>query len=273
MRSRQGPQPTVAVLCDGIVCDGYIYKYLWQDLAASFGVVHWNYRGHGRSALPADPNAIGVQDHARDLDAVRRHIGDPPVILVGHSFGTQVALEAFRIRREKVRALVLLCGSFGRVTYTFRKSTILAEVLPNLIQFAEQHPRLARGLWSRLPARIGLEIARLTGDIRFGSVRLEDVSPYFEHAAHVDFEMFLRMLREAGEHSAQDLLPQIDIPVLVVAGENDAFTPPEVSEAMAGMMPSAEFVRIRGGTHILPLEEHEQLREILTTFLARVPVE
>ena len=37
--------------------------------------------------------------------------------------------------------------------------------------------------------------------------------------------MFLRMLRAAGEHTAGDLLPQIDVPVLVVAGERDTFTP------------------------------------------------
>ena len=210
-----GPRPTVAILCDGIVCDGYIYKYLWEDLNDQVGVAHWNYRGHGRSALPVDASRIGVVDHARDLDAVRLHLGDPPVVLVGHSFGTQVALEAYRLRPEGIRALVLLNGSFGRVTYTFHGSDMLANVLPNLIAFVEQHPRLARAIWSRIPVRLGIEIARMTGDIRIGAVRPEDMRPYFEHAAHVDFEMFLHMLREAGEHSAEDLLPKVRVPVLV----------------------------------------------------------
>lgn len=255
------------------MCDGYIYKYLWDDLAELLGVVHWNYRGHGRSALPADPNRIAVTDHARDLDAVRHHLGDPPVVLIGHSFGTQVALEAYRLRPKGVRALVLLCGSFGRVTYTFRGTPVLAEVLPNLIRFVEEHPRLARAVWSRLPVRMGLEIARMTGDIRLGAVGVEDVRPYFEHAAHVDFEMFLRMLREAGEHSAEDLLPNIDVPALVLAGEADAFTPPQVSEAMARMMPMANFVLIERGTHVLPLEERERVRAEIAAFLAGVIVE
>ena len=97
-RRRSGPSAVTAVLCDGIVCDGFIYKYLWEDLARFVSVAHWNYRGHGRSALPADPDRISVEDHGADLDAVRRHIGDPPVVLIGHSFGTQVALEAYRRR-------------------------------------------------------------------------------------------------------------------------------------------------------------------------------
>ena len=255
------------------MCDGYIYKYLWDDLSALATVAHWNYRGHGRSALPADSARIGVVDHARDLDAVRRHLGDPPVVLVGHSFGTQVALEAFRLRRERVRALVLLCGSFGRVTYTFHGSDLLAGILPNLIGFAEEHPRLARALWSRIPVKLGFTLARMTGDIRFGSVRLEDVRPYFEHAAHVDFEMFLRMLREAGEHSAEDLLQKLDVPTLVLAGELDAFTPAVISEAMAERIPGAELVLVPGGTHLLPLEERERVREAIATFLAGVSVE
>lgn len=268
MRRRAGATDVVFLLCDGIVCDGYIYKYLWDDLCAHGAVAHWNYRGHGRSGLPVDANRIGVVDHARDLDAVRRHLGDPEVVLVGHSFGTQVALEAYRLRPERVRALILLAGSFGRVTYTFKGSNMLATVLPNLIEFVERHPRLARALWSRFPVRLGVSLARLSGDIDLSSVRVEDIQPYFEHAAHVDFEMFLRMLREAGEHSAEDLLPHVQVRSLVVAGERDSFTPPELSEAMAASMPRAKFVMIRGGTHILPLEERDRVRSEIAAFLA-----
>ncbi|MGC4092433.1 MAG: alpha/beta hydrolase [Polyangiaceae bacterium] len=273
VRRRVGSGNTVFLLCDGIVCDGYIYKYLWDDLTEFGGVAHWNYRGHGRSGLPSDPNCITVADHARDLDEVRRHLGDPPVVLVGHSFGTQVALEAYRLRPEGVKALVLLCGSFGRVTYTFKGSDMLANVLPQLIDFAERHPRLARGIWSRIPVGLGLSLARLSGDVNLQTVRAEDMRPYFEHAAHVDFEMFLRMLREAGEHSAEDLLPNVKVPALVVTGERDSFTPPAVSQAMAQAMPIAEFALVSGGTHILPLEESDELRSIIAAFLARFPVE
>ena len=52
VRQRVGRGETVFLLCDGIVCDRYIYKYLWDDLAEFGGVAHWNYRGHGRSCQP-----------------------------------------------------------------------------------------------------------------------------------------------------------------------------------------------------------------------------
>jgi pimeloyl-ACP methyl ester carboxylesterase len=264
---RPGPSPLTALFCDGLVCDGFIYKYLWDDLAGSLSVAHFHYRGHGRSGLPMDPARIDVVDHARDLDQVRRSLGDPPVVLFGHSFGTQVALEAYRLRPERVAGLVFLCGSFGRVTFTFKGTDLLANVLPNLIAFVTTHRRLARGLWSRVPPGLALRVAKMTGDVDTSRVRVEDIAPYFDHALHVDFELFLKMLSKAGEHSAEDLLPEIRVPVLVVAGDRDSFTPPEVSRAMAEAIPGAEFELLRGASHVAPLEHRELLNERLRRFL------
>jgi pimeloyl-ACP methyl ester carboxylesterase len=256
-----------ALLCDGLVCDGYIYRYLWDDLAEWLPVAHFHYRGHGRSGLPVDHGQLDVPAHASDLNAVREHLGDPEVVLVGHSLGTQVCLEAYRARPERVKALVLLCGSFGRITHTFKGSDVLSTVLPNVQEFAERHPRLLKALWARVPVRVALKVGVMTGDIDPTKVRVEDVEPYFRHALHVDFQLFVRMLRAAGEHSAEDLLPQIRVPTLVVAGSKDTFTPPEVSIAMAESIPGAKLSLIEGGSHVLPLEERERLREVLRDFL------
>lgn len=266
---RGGPSALTAVLCDGLACDGFIWKYLWDELAETLSVAHFHYRGHGRSALPVDTEQIGVKAHADDLDAVRRELGDPPVVLIGHSIGTQVALEAYRRRPEGIRALVLLCGSFGRVTYTFKGSEMLASVLPNLIEFATAHPIVARAIWSSVPPRVAIAVARLTGDINLAAVRLEDVEPYFQHVSIVDFELFLRMLRAAGEHSAEDVLPSVRVPVLIVAGARDSFTPAAVSEAMAEAIPGAELAVIQSGTHLAPLEHHAEIAATIAAFLTR----
>ena len=82
--------------------------------------------------------------------------------------------------------------------------------------------------------------------------------------------MFLRMLREAGEHSAEDLLPAVNVPALVIAGERDSFTPPELSEAMATSMPHAKFAMIRGGTHLLPLEERARVKSEIRGLFSRL---
>jgi pimeloyl-ACP methyl ester carboxylesterase len=263
------PGRPTAIFCDGLACDGFIWKYLWDELSEQLNVAHFHYRGHGRSGLPVDTEQIGVKALADDLDAVRRALGDPPVVLIGHSLGTQVLLEAYRRRPQGVVALVLLCGSFGRVTYTFKGSEMLASVLPQLIAFAEKHPKVTRAIWSSVPPRVAIAVARLTGDIDLGAVRLEDVEPYFQHVSIVDFELFLRMLRAAGEHSAEDVLPQVRVPALVVAGARDSFTPAAVSEAMAEAIPGAELEVIPGGTHLAPLEHHAEIASRITAFLTR----
>lgn len=256
-----------ALLCDGLVCDGYIYRHLWDELAELMPVAHFHYRGHGRSGLPVDRQQVDVAALAADANAVREHVGDPDVVLIGHSLGTQVCLEAYRARPERVKALVLLCGSFGRVTHTFKGSDMLSSVLPNVLSWSAKHPRLLRALWARVPVRAALKLGILTGDIDPSRVRPEDVEPYFRHALHVDFTLFARMLQAAGEHSAEDLLPHVSVPTLVVAGSRDTFTPPEVSAAMAEAIPGAQLVLIPGGSHILPLEERDKVRDLLRAFL------
>ena len=258
-----------ALLCDGLACDGFIWKYLWDEFAQSLTVAHSHYRGHGRSGLPVDTEQIGVEALADDLDAVRIELGDPPVVLIGHSLGTQVALEAYRRRPARVAALVLLCGSFGRITYTFKGSEVLASVLPNLIEFATRHPLVARAIWSSVPPKVAIAVARLTGDVNLGAVRLEDVEPYFQHVSIVDFELFLRMLKAAGEHSAEDILAQVKVPVLIIAGAKDSFTPAGVSEAMAQAIPGAELEVLPGGTHLAPLEHHAEIAARIAAFLTR----
>ena len=266
-RTQAGPCEVTALLCDGLCCDGYIYKYIWEELAGVCSLAHFHYRGHGRSELPRDPGRIDVRAHAADAISVIDALKPPCVVLFGHSLGTQVALEVFRERRECVSGMVLMCGSFGRVTHTFKRSDLLANVLPDLIRWVTQHPKLARAIWTRVPVRGAMRLASLLGDINIKAVKVDDVAPYFKHAIHVDFDIFLNMLRLAGEHSAEDLLEQVDVPVLIISGERDTITPPEVSRAMAEAMPRAEHFVVPGGTHVAPLEQRELVNAEIKRFL------
>jgi pimeloyl-ACP methyl ester carboxylesterase len=269
VRRREGPSlhaPT-ALLTDGIACDGFIWKYLWDFLARIVPVAHWHYRGHGRSGKPEDPTAIELVDHARDLDAVRHAIGDGPVVLFGHSMGCQVALEAFRLRREGIRGLVLICGSSGRITHSFKGTTVLAQVLPRIIERVEAHPEITRAIWSRVPTDVALRFALAAGEVDKSTIVPEDLLPYMTHMVDIDPLMFLRMLRSAGEHSAADLLSQVDVPALVIAGDRDSFTPPRYAEEMAAALPLGELLMVAGGTHVVPLERRELVSERVEKFL------
>lgn len=274
VRRRAGPGPyepgkpaVTALLTDGIACDGFIWKYLWDDLARVVDVAHWNYRGHGRSGKPEDATAIELIDHAHDLDAVRRAIGDGPVVLFGHSMGCQVVLESYRLRPEGILGLVLICGSSGRITHSFKGTNILAQILPRIIARVDAHPEIARAIWGRMPADIALRFALLAGEVDKDAVLPEDLMPYMTHMVDIDPAMFLHMLRSAGDHSASDLLPQVSVPALVIAGDRDSFTPSRCAEEMAASLPLGELLMVAGGTHVVPLERKELVSERVEVFL------
>jgi pimeloyl-ACP methyl ester carboxylesterase len=56
--------------------------------------------------------------------------------------------------------------------------------------------------------------------------------------------------------------------VLIIAGDRDSFTPPDLSRHMAEIMPRAELVMLSGGTHVAPLEQHELVSLRIEKFLS-----
>ena len=262
------PAAPDVVLCDGIGCDGFAWKYLQPHLAERHRVTHWHYRAHGRSGLPQDPARIDLPAHARDLIAVMDAAGIESAILVGHSMGTQVALEAYRLAPDRVRGLVLMCGSYGKITTTFHGSDVLKQVLPTIIEQVEKNQGLARALWGRIPPGLAFRIAQLSREVDSLSIREEDFRWYMEHVATMEPSIFFAMLRLAGEHTAEDVLPRIAVPALVLAAERDTFTPYSLAEHMAEVIPGAEFYLLRGASHAAPVEQPVAIELRIAQWLA-----
>lgn len=246
---------TPALLNDGIGCDGFVWRYLQPHLAESRRVVHWHYRGHGRSGSPEDHANLTIEGLARDARALLDHLGIEQVVTFGHSMGTQVGLELFRLSPPHVRGMVFSCGSYGRVTHTFHGSDVLSQILPGIRSVAKRHRGLARAIWGRVPTPLALRLAKLSGEVDSVTIREEDFRRYWEHIAVMDPDVFLTLLDAAGEHSAEDLLGAITVPCLVIAAERDTFTPPELAEAMTNAIPDAEMILLRGGSHAAPVEQ------------------
>ncbi len=260
-------EPTL-VLNDGVACDGFAWRYLQPALAQHHCVVHCHYRGHGRSGAPMDPQHIGVTDLVDDLQRVLDHLNISSAVLLGHSMGTQVALEYYRADPARVAGLVLLCGAHGQITHHFQGTNVLDQVLPTAVSLTGEFRSASRALWGRIPASIAFRFAQLWGQVDPNNLREDDFRQYWEHAALMDPDLFLRMLASAGEHDASDLLPSIKVPTLVVAAERDTFTPLELTKTMAHAIPGAEFMMIREGSHAAPVEQPELIQERIEAFLA-----
>jgi pimeloyl-ACP methyl ester carboxylesterase len=261
---------TPIVLSDGIGCDGYVWKYLERDLAGERRVIHWHYRGHGRTPEPRDRRRVAVADLADDLAAVMDAAGVSRAVLAGHSMGVQVCLEAFRRSRDRVAGLVLMCGSYGKPLRTFRNRRTLEAALPWISFAVNRAPRLIGGVWRHLvPTRLAYAIATRV-EINGELVRLEDFMPYLEHIARVDLPLFIDMLAHAGRHTALEILPTIDVPTLIVAGERDNMTPRPLSEEMQRLIPGAELLVVEDGSHTAPIERPHLVDETVARHLRRV---
>lgn len=265
---RRAPAPTL-LLCDGLGCDGYVWKYLTWALAAEYRIIHLQYRGHGQSSLPVDLNNVRVSDFARDAVAVLDACECERAVFVGHSMGVQVALEAYNQTPERVAGLVLICGSYGHALRTFKGSDRLESLLPVLRATVSRMPQVVSALWRRaLPTQLSFYLAQQI-EIDGKRVRREDFFPYLEGLAAMDPRMFVCTMAAAGQHTAKDILARIAVPTLVVAGRRDSFTPMTLSEEMARVIPGAELHIVESGTHTAPIERPAEMAATIGSFLRR----
>ena len=259
---------TPVLFCDGIGCDGYVWRYLRADLPERFGL-HPHYRGHGRTAAPKDPRRIAIEDLADDVACVLDDALVERAVLVGHSMGVQVALETYRRHADRVAGLVLVCGAPSHPLKTFRGSAALEELLPTIQKWIHRVPGVINRVTRLvLPTRIAYEIASRL-EIRRELVEPDDFMPYLEGMARIDSRLFLAMLSAAGSHSADDLLPEVAVPTLVIAAERDGFTPPERGRAMAAAIPAAELLEIPNASHTAPIERPHLVDWTIRDFMAR----
>jgi pimeloyl-ACP methyl ester carboxylesterase len=69
---------------------------------------------------------------------------------------------------------------------------------------------------------------------------------------------------------SSDLLPQIDVPTLIVCGDSDPIVPLERAEAMARLLPNATLVTIQNAAHMPMLEQPQATAAAIRHFLAAV---
>jgi pimeloyl-ACP methyl ester carboxylesterase len=259
---------TPVLLCDGLGCDGYVWRHLRDDLGARF-CVHPHYRGHGRTPGPRDLARVTVEDLADDVACVLDDALVDRAVLICHSMGVQVALETYRRHVARVAGLVLVCGASSHPLRTFRGSAVLEDWLPTIQKWIHRVPgvinRVTRAV---LPTRLAYEVASRL-EIRRELIEPSDFMPYLEGMARIDSRLFVAMLSAAAAHSADNLLPAVNVPTLVVAAGRDGFTPPERSRAIAAAIPHAELLEISNASHTAPIEHPHLVNFTIRDFLAR----
>ncbi len=235
----EGP---VWLLVHGFPLDHSMWRFQLEDQTATRRTLAPDLRGFGSSGK-GDAEPITMERLADDLALLLDQLEVPePITICGLSMGGYVALAFWRRHRERLTRLVLCDTRAASDDETTRKvrevaaRRVLKEGTESLVD--AMIPKLF-GSRSREESP---ELVRQVSD----SIRRAD--PRATAAALRGMAMRRDMTSE---------LAQIDLPVTVVVGAEDAITPPSEMEAMAAALPHAEFHCIEGAGHMTPLEAPE----------------
>jgi len=100
------------VFVHGFLCSHEDWKFQVKELQRNHEVVACDLRGHGET--PGRPHECSIEHYGGDVAALINNLELANPILVGHSMGCRVVLEANRIAPERVGGIVLVDGSrFG----------------------------------------------------------------------------------------------------------------------------------------------------------------
>jgi len=270
-----GPPDAPPILTvHGLVSSVQHWPFFIEHYQRTHRVVSWEYRGHGGRPAPGDHRAISVAQFADDAYAVWQAARVPPAIVVGLSFGVQVALEQWRRHADSIRALVLICGTAGHPLDRVSSAAALRHGAAALVRGLGRVRPLAAPLLALLRSRPGSWLAReaafASGGAHRDSCPREVLDSLFAHVGNLAPEVIAATIAAYLEHDAFDVLPTIDVPTLIIAGDRDELTPVETAERMQRAIRGSELVVFPGHSHLVQVEQPAEVHAAIDRFLARL---
>lgn len=230
-------------------------RTLWAPQAkalaeAGYRAVTPDLRGYGRSSVTR--GKVFLSDFADDLAALLDHLGIERAVVGGVSMGGQITMELQRRHPHRVRALVLSDTSAPAETdegKAFRNR--LADRL-----LAEGMDGYASEVIDKMLAAYNVTAMPALADRVLGMMRATD--PHGAAAA-------LRGRAERPDY--RDTLEAVRVPVLIVVGADDVYTPVADAEAIRALVPHATTAVIDRAGHLPGAEQPESFNAVLLDFL------
>jgi pimeloyl-ACP methyl ester carboxylesterase len=264
-------RPTV-LLTNGIGTSENFWRYIVANLEQDHRVVHWDYRGHGRSEVSANGD-YALRVHVDDLERVTEEMmargdGRPPHH-VAFSMGVRVVLELYRRRPELVPAMTLIAG--GPATpdpsaWFLPVPGGRATVVRSFQLLTPFVPLLAPVVHDFMSSRLAYPVGRMTGLLRARAPRA-DILEFFKGLSRMDPRAFWMMMRGLMESPPSwDVLPQVRVPTQLIAAKNDLLVPLREMERMREGLPNAEWVLVEDAGHAGLVEAGTEIAETVRAF-------
>ena len=248
-----GEGPPVLLLHAGI-CDSRMWEPQWRSFPPRHRTIRCDLRGYGRTPMPPEPFSS-----ARDVIGLLERPELGPSALVGASNGGRVALEVALARPDLVERLVLVAPSlpdheWSQATERYGEAEEAALERGDLDAAVELNLRMWVDGPQRQPGDVDPELRRLVGEMQRQAFELQE--PVWDDA---DEEPLVADLgARAGD---------LEMPALVVVGDEDVPDMHAIAERLAAAIPGAELARIAGAAHLPSLERPDAFDRVALAFI------
>jgi pimeloyl-ACP methyl ester carboxylesterase len=225
-----------------------------------FRALAWDMPGYGDSQANS---TLTFESLAVSLEAMLDAAKVERAVLVGHSMGGMVALQAWAHCPSRIAGMVMAASSpaFGQQDGDFQKQFVAQRLAPldagqSMVQVAD---RLIPSMVGPLALPEGTALAQYPAGLALAHACMSAVPPQTYRAA-------LHALVKFDQRAA---LPTIKVPTLCLAGVHDKTAPPEVLRRMAQKIQGAEYECISGVGHLMGFEQEAPFHEVILNFVRR----
>lgn len=246
------PDSLPVILIHGMTFDCRSWHPQIELLKENYRVIAYDIRGHGKTEVGDGQYTYKL--FVDDLIALLDHLKIDKAVFCGLSMGGTIAIRAFEMYSNRIKALVLCdtrSDADSNETKCWRENSIESIKKDGLGPFTDEFMELcAPQRFVKFPEE--LKIIRKT---------ILSSSPLGICGA---------LLAQAARPDMKHLLPQIDIPTLIMLGENDYLTPLALSKIIHENIPGSELKIISEACHISNLENRDEFNKYLLNFLERI---
>lgn len=214
-------------------------------LLERFRIVRYDIRGHGLTDAPAPPYTM--DDLARDLVGLLDALQIKDALVCGLSVGGLIAQRVALIHPDRVRGLVL-CDTGARIgtveSWNQRIETVKSGGVQSFVA-----PSIER--WF---------------SASFRRQRAADVRGYANMLRQTSVDGYLGTCCALRDADLTLAVRAITKPTLVLCGDQDIATPPELGRALAEAIPGAKFSLIPEAAHLSCIEQPEVMAKMLLEF-------
>ena len=257
------------VFLNGLGCSTFYWKHLHSHFKNKAKVVLLDWRGHGRSQAPKNPENMTIEHLTNDLLAVLNKLGIKKAVFLGHSMGIQILFNFYAHHSKRVMGLVPCFGTFGRAIDNFYNlKNISRPVFEALYLFNHIFPNASRKIGATLTKNpFWYQIGGLLKMHNPGLADRQVLREYLDHLTSIDAILLAKLTRSMGDYDAEPILKNIKVPTLIFAADQDQFTPVWLSKKMHRLIPKSEILILKKATHVGLIEQPELLNLRIEKFI------